>query len=497
MQISTQQIDKIVQQVLSNMQGAGAAAAAPYTAPAQYGTFSAAASAPSVSFAGAGGDNGVFENVDDAIEAAWKAQRLWATEYKVEDRQRVVEAIRTVSRAHVEEWSRKVVEETGMGRYEDKVEKHLATINKTPGPECLTTDAMTGDAGLMLEEYAPFGVICAITPTTNPTETIINNTISMISGGNTVVFNVHPRAKRVSAECLQVLHRAIVDAGGPQNLITMTREPTMENVDHMSKNPKVRLMAGTGGMGMVNTLLRSGKKCIGAGAGNPPVIVDETANVELAAQKIYEGASFDNNILCFAEKEAFVVEANYEGFIYNIQKAGAYLLSPQETEKLVGICMKRRKDGNGFEVNKDWVGKDAALILSQIGVSVPESCRLAVCQVTADHPFVQVEQMMPVLPVVRCSSFEEAMEKALQAEHGNRHTSSIFSQDVTHMTQFARLIETTIYVKNSCTKAGVGIGGEGHCTMTIAGPTGEGITCAKSFCRKRRCMLAEGGLRII
>ncbi len=496
MQISTQQIDRIVQQVLSNMQGAGNNAP---TIPAPSGSTFSSIAAPAA-FAGSsakGGDEGVFENVDDAIEAAWIAQRSWATDYKVEDRQRVIEKIRTVSRAHVEEWSRKVVEETAMGRYEDKVEKHLAVINKTPGPECLTTEAMTGDAGLMLEEYAPFGVICAITPTTNPTETIINNTISMIAGGNSVVFNVHPRAKRVSAECLQVIHRAIVDAGGPQNLITMTREPTMENVDHMAKNPKVRLMAGTGGMGMVNTLLHSGKKCIGAGAGNPPVIVDETANVELAARKIYEGASFDNNILCFAEKEAFVVESNYEGFLYNIQKEGAYLLSAQETEKLVSVCMKRKKDGNGYEVNKDWVGKDASVILAQAGIKVPDSCRLAVCQVSADHPFVQVEQMMPILPVVRCADFAEAMEKALQAEHGNRHTSSIFSQDVTHMTQFARLIETTIYVKNSCTKAGVGIGGEGHCTMTIAGPTGEGITCARSFCRKRRCMLAEGGLRII
>ena len=268
---------------------------------------SAAPAAYTAAPGGAAGDRGVFENVDDAVEAAWKAQRDWAANYKIEDRQRIIEAIRRCARAHVEEWCHKIVEETGMGRYEDKVEKHLAVINKTPGPECLTTEAKSGDAGLMLEEYAPFGVICSITPTTNPTETIINNTISMIAGGNTVVFNVHPRAKRVSADCLQALNTAIIEAGGPANLITMTREPTMENVDKMAANPKIRLMAGTGGMGMVNALLRSGKKCIGAGAGNPPVIVDETADIELAGRKIYEGASFDNNILCFAEKEVFAV----------------------------------------------------------------------------------------------------------------------------------------------------------------------------------------------
>lgn len=492
MNVSSQDIEEIVKKVVFNLQAEQFSSGTASQAAGTGAVRAAAAPAPT----GHGGDWGVFDDVDDAVEEAWKAQRIWATEYKIEDRKVIVEAIRRCAREHVEEWCHKIIEETGMGRYEDKVEKHLAVINKTPGPECLTTEAISGDAGLMLEEYAPFGVIASITPTTNPTETIINNTISMISGANTVVFNVHPRAKRVSADCLQALNHAIVDAGGPANLITMTREPTMENVDKLSANPKVRLMAGTGGMGMVNALLHSGKKCIGAGAGNPPVIVDETADVELAASKIYEGASFDNNILCFAEKEAFVVEPSYDGFLYNIQKAGAYLLTPQQTEQLVKICLKPGKDG-GHVVNKDWVGKDAAVILRQIGVKVSDSCRLAVCEVPKDHPFVLVEQMMPIFPIVKCSSFEEAEEAALVAEHGNRHTASIFSKDVYHMTDFARKIETTIYVKNSCTKAGVGIGGEGHCTMTIAGPTGEGITCAKSFCRKRRCMLADGALRII
>ncbi len=483
MDITSSQIEAIVKQVLAGM---GPQAVKKAAAPAAGNTF----------VSSDGGDRGVFTDVDAAVEAAWKAQRKWVT-FKIEERQRVIEEIRRTARGHIEEWAGKVLEETGMGRYEDKVEKHIAVINKTPGPECLTTDAISGDAGLMIEEYAPFGVICSITPTTNPTETIINNTISMISGGNSVVYNVHPRAKRVSAECVQILNEAIVRAGGPANLITMLKDPTMETVDQLAANPKIRLMAGTGGMGMVNALLRSGKKCIGAGAGNPPVIVDETADLELAAQKIYEGASFDNNILCFAEKEVFVVEPNFDGFMHLIEKAGAYRANAEETQKLVSLCLQQKKDGSGYEVNKTWVGQNASKILAAIGVQVPDSCRLAVLDVPVDHPFVLVEQLMPVLPVVRCRSFEEAMEYALAAEHGNRHTSSIFSKNVDHLTTFGRLIETTIYVKNSCTKAGVGIGGEGHCTMTIAGPTGEGITCAKSFCRRRRCMLADGGLRII
>ena len=390
-------------------------------------------------------------------------------------------------------------EETGYGIVVDKVTKnqyaseHVWNYMRNKK----TCGVISEDKAYGVKKVAsPKGVIAAITPTTNPTETIINNTISMIAGGNTVVFNVHPRAKRVSADCLQALNTAIIEAGGPANLITMTREPTMENVDKMAANPKIRLMAGTGGMGMVNALLRSGKKCIGAGAGNPPVIVDETADIELAGRKIYEGASFDNNILCFAEKEVFAVNTAYDGLLHELQKQGAYLLNKAQTEQLVNIVLQPKK-GGGHEVNKKWVGKDAARILETIGVHVPDTCRLAICEVPADHPFVLVEQMMPVLPIVRCQNFEQAVEDAVVAEHGNRHTASIFSKDVDHMTRFARVIETTIYVKNSATKAGVGIGGEGHCTMTIAGPTGEGITCAKSFCRRRRCMLAEGGLRII
>ena len=238
MDISSQEIESIVRKVLSGMETTKAPAKPAY---------SAAPSMPQTSAYGApasvNGDLGVFDHVEDAIEAAWKAQRIWITKFKIEDRQRVIEAMRRASRAHIEEWCHKIVAETEMGRYEDKVAKHLAVINKTPGPECLTTDAISGDTGLMLEEYGPFGVIAAITPTTNPTETIINNSISMIAGGNTVVFNVHPRAKNVCRECLQVLNRAIIDAGGPENLLTMTKEPTMENVDKLAASPKIRAAA--------------------------------------------------------------------------------------------------------------------------------------------------------------------------------------------------------------------------------------------------------------
>ncbi len=473
MEISANEIERIVRSVLAGLDRTGAVSAQ----------------------ASPGGCRGVFERCEDAIDAAFTAQKDWYMNYKVEDRERIIAAIRKVSLEHAEDFSKRVREETGMGRYEDKIQKHISVINGTPGTECLKTEAISGDAGLMLEERGPFGVIGSITPSTNPTETMIHNTISMIAGGNAVVFNVHPGAKRACAYALQILHDTIVENGGPAGLITMTAEPTMETVDILTSSPRIRLMVGTGGMPMVNALLRSGKKTIGAGAGNPPVVVDETADIKLAAKEIYRGASFDNNLLCLAEKEVFAVESIEKELVYNMVSEGAYLLSEAQTKALLDIVFLQR-DGR-YEVNKKWVGKDAGLMLEQLGITDKPDTRLLICEVPHDHPFVMVEQLMPVLPIVSCRDFEEAAEYAVVAESGNRHTASMFSKNVDHMTYFAKRIETTIFVKNGATLKGVGIGGEGHASMTIAGPTGEGLTCARSFTRFRRCQLADGGLRIV
>lgn len=477
--MDAREIELIVKQVLSNID----------LTQINAGTYTAQQSTGS-----SRGDYGVFERVEDAIDAAYEAQRKYLADCTLEDRNRIIAAIRKVSREHAKEFAKMIVEESKMGRYEDKVQKNLVVIDKTPGTECLTTDAISADAGLMLEEYAPFGLIGAITPVTNPTETIINNTISMIAGGNSIIFNVHPSAKRVCAYCLQTLNRTIVENGGPADLITMAKEPTMENVEKISQSPKVRLMVGTGGMPMVNALLRSGKKTIGAGAGNPPVVVDDTADITLAAKEIYYGASFDNNLLCLAEKEVFVMDRVADELMEKMVAEGAYRLNSSELEKILALVFIH--DEKGYHVNKKWVGKDAALMLEEIGIHRPE-VRLLICETPADHPFVLVEQLMPVLPIVKCRTFEEAVEGAYRAESGNRHTASMFSKNVDNMTRFAKKIETTIFVKNGATLKGVGIGGNGFTTMTIAGPTGEGITCARSFTRRRRCMLADGGFRIV
>lgn len=452
------------------------------------------------------GDRGVFERAEDAVEAAARAQAHYVKNCKMEDRERIIQAIRQATLDHVEPLARLIWEETKLGKPEHKALKLELTARKTPGTEDLQTQAMSGDNGLTIVEEAPFGVIGAVTPVTNPAETIVNNAIGMLAAGNAVVFNVHPSSKRCSAYAVQMIHDAIVRAGGPANLVTMVREPTMDSLKAIVESPRVSLLVGTGGPGLVRTLLRSGKKAIGAGAGNPPVVVDETADLEHAAREIVKGASFDNNILCIAEKEVFVVDRAADELIFHMLNNGAYMLGRSELEQVMRFALTRdeAEAARGctdvsrlYHAAKEWIGKDAQSFLDRIGVRTDRKVDLLICEVDFDHPFVQLEQMMPILPIVRAKNLDEAIGMAVRAERANRHTAIMHSRNVDHLTKFARAIGTTVFVKNASSLAGVGFGGEGYTTMTIAGPTGEGLTSARTFTRKIRCVLAEGGFRII
>ena len=466
-------------------------------------------SAPGVVTGGAAslaGDLGVFERPEDAIEAAHRAQREYAQKFGMEDRERIIRAIRQATLDHKEGLARRMWEETKLGRLEHKVAKVELTALKTPGTEDLETRAVTGDNGLTLTELAPYGVIGAITPVTNPAETIINNAIGMLAAGNSVVFNVHPSAKGCSMFTVQLINKAIMNAGGPPDLVTMVKEPTMETLDVIVKSPLVSLLVGTGGPGLVRTILASGKKAIGAGAGNPPVVVDETADLEHAAKQIVLGAAFDNNILCIGEKEVFVVDKAADELIFHLLNNGAYMLGRRELEQIMEFALVSDIPGarpscsgdewRSWHPAKEWIGKDARLFLERIGIR-DKNPELLICEVDFDHPLVQIEQMMPILPIVRTRSLDEAIEMAVQAEHGNRHTAVMHSRNVDNLTKFARAIRTTIFVQNGSSLAGVGYGGEGFTTMTIAGPTGEGLTSARTYTRKIRRVLAGGGLRNI
>jgi propionaldehyde dehydrogenase len=430
---------------------------------------------------------GIFQDMNDAVEAAWHAQKQ-LVKFNLETRGKFIEAMRKEARKHVELFAKMAVEESGMGRYEDKVLKNIVAIEKTPGIEDLRSEAYTGDDGLTLIELSPYGVIGAITPTTNPTETVICNAIGMIAAGNTVVFSPHPSAKNTSLKSVEILNRAIVEAGGPSNLLTTVSDPTLEQAEIMMKHKKVNMLVATGGPGVVKAVLSSGKKAIGAGAGNPPAVVDDTADIEKAAKDIISGCSFDNNLPCVAEKEVIVLDSVADYLIFNMKKHGAYEIKDADVlNRLQALISDER--GNP---NRDFVGKNADYILSKIGIDCDPSTKVIIMEVEKSHPFVVGELMMPVLPIVRVKDIDEAIALAVKVEHGFRHTAIMHSKNIDHLTRFAKEIQTTIFVKNGPSYAGIGVGGEGYTTFTIAGPTGEGLTSAKSFARTRRCTLVGG-----
>ena len=429
---------------------------------------------------------GVFDNMSDALAAVDKAYKFYRS-YSVEQREKMIANIRKLTLAEAENMAILGVEETGMGRVSDKIIKHQLVANKTPGTEDLNTTAWTGDDGLTLVEMAPYGVIGSITPSTNPSETVICNSIGMIAGGNGVVFNPHPNACRTANYAVDLVNRAIIEAGGPENLVVSVASPTMDSSKEMMTSPIVKMLVATGGPGVVRTLLSSGKKAIGAGAGNPPVIVDDSADIAKAGKDIVAGASFDNNLPCIAEKECFAISSIADELIDSMIKNGAYMLNSTQAEQLKKIALVE-KDGK-YSINKKWVGKDASLFLKELGID--SDARLIICETDEMHPFVQVEMMMPILAIVRVNTIEEAIEMAVKAEHGNRHSAHIHSKNIDHLTAFARAVETTIFVKNAPSYAGIGAGGEGYTTFTIAGPTGEGLTAAHSFTRARRCVMVD------
>lgn len=429
---------------------------------------------------------GVFDDMDRAVEAAYHAHKKLESA-SLELRAKVIAAMRVAAEAETPRISEMAVQETGLGRVDDKLKKNALVTHKTPGLEILRPQAWSGDHGLMLVERAPFGVIGAITPTTNPTETIICNAIGMVAGGNAVVFNVHPSAKGVSNYLVSKLNDAIVGVGGPENLITSMADPTIESAGALMKHKGIRLLVVTGGPGVVAAAMNSGKRAIAAGPGNPPVVVDETADLTRAAKGIVSGGSLDNCIVCVAEKEIIAVSEIADQLKKLCVEHGAYEVKGPMIERLRKLVVQ----DDGLHPHKDWVGKDATKILEAIGVKAPASTRMIIVEGDESSPFVQGELLMPVLGFVRVPTVEEAIAMAKRVEHGFGHTAAMYSTDIDNLHAMARTINTSIFTKNAPTYAGLGLGGEGYTSFTIASPTGEGLTNATHFTRERRCTLVD------
>ena len=421
------------------------------------------------------------DEVTALTRRAKEAQAVWHSDFNIAAKTAVVAKLREDLRPHVEELARLALEDTGMGRLDDKIAKKKVAIEKTPGPEYFTTRAVSGDNGLVLEELSPFGVIASICPSTNPVASVINNTICMISGGNAVVFAPHPGAIRCTHRTVELVMKSLKESGAPDGLISSLQHVSMDAMKALMTHPNVNMISATGGPGVVAAALQSGKPAIGAGPGNPPVVVDETADLEKAAVDIITGSSFDNNLQCIADE----LKAH-------MLKNGAFeVKDPAKIEELRKLVL----DEKG-KINRKWVGRDATRILEQIGYKVPASTRIALVETDELHPFAQEELLMPILPFIRVADFGEALAMAKRLEHGFRHSACIHSTNVNNMSRMAREMQTTMFVKNSASVASIGVGGDCPTAFTIATTTGQGPTTPASFCRMRRCVL-HGSFRII
>ena len=435
----------------------------------------------------------LFASVDEASEAAGIAQKA-LLDLGLAGRSTIVDAMREAALKYAEGLGQLAVRETGLGKMPDKRLKIELAARKTPGAEDIQTEAWSGDHGLTITEPAPYGVMGTITPSTNPASTVVNNSISAISAGNAIVINAHPSAKQVSTRTAEILHDAIVSAGGPPSLVTAIKDPNKESALALMKSRKIDLLLVTGGAEVVHLAMTSGTRAICAGPGNPPVVVDETADIKKAANCIVYGASFDNNVLCTAEKETFAVDKIFNQLKREMSSVGGYELKDSELRKVLSVAVVEDKQKTGIrfpKVNREFVGKSAATIAQTAGISVPQETRLLFFEAEWDHPLVMAEQLMPLHPVVRCKDIEEAMEWAVAVEHKFEHTFIMHSTNIANLSKMAQLCNGNIFVKNGPSMAGLGLNAEGFCTLSIAGTTGEGMTRARTFCRPRRCTLVD------
>jgi aldehyde dehydrogenase len=475
MQMTEDLIRSVVQQVLSQMGNTAAAGNG---------------SVPT----GPSGKYGVYPSADTAVSAAEKAFQAYRTR-PLADRKKAVDCIRTICVEQAEELGRMELEETKIGRLDHKIAKLRDAIPLVPGVEYLRTENWSGDNGLTLSDYAPFGVIGAITPVTHSLPTLAGNAINMLAAGNTVVLNAHPSGARVAAEGVRRFNKAIYQAIGLDDLLTIIDPPTLESAAALFDHKGVRLLVVTGGPQVARAALSSKRRAIVAGPGNPPVVVDATACLDNAARSIVEGGAFDNNLLCIGEKQVFAVADIFDKLMEAVARHGSYRLNSGQIDALTRAAFKKGDDG-ALHVNKDLVGQDPAVLAKSAGVEVPRGTQILFGETGAEHPFVDHEQMMPFIPFVRVSNVERAMALAKESEHGYGHTAILHSRDTSVMEKMGRLMDCTVFVVNGPSTAGLGLGGEGVLSFSIAGPTGEGVTTPLTFCRQRRTAIA-GGMRFV
>ena len=429
----------------------------------------------------------IYSSVTDAVAAAKGAYSRY-TKLTLNERQEILEGVKKALRPIANELAAMTVSETGMGNVSDKAQKIKLAIEKTPGVEDLITEVNTGDHGMTLYELSSFGIVCAVQPCTNPCATLISNTIGMLAAGNAIIHCPHPRAVKVSQFLTTIISETIRSISGIDNLVVTLHVSLMGFTTEVMSHPDVDLVVCTGGSGSLRQAMTSGKKVIGAGPANPVAIVDATANFEKAARDIVRGASFDNNLMCTSEKCMVVEEKAADRFIFELLKNGVYYVkNEEEIQKLLDAAVT-----GDFVINKKLEGRSANEILEYAGIPCNGTIKLIVAETERIHPFVTLELLMPLVPLVKAADFEEALEIALDVEQGYKHTATIHSESIEHLNQAAKEMQTSVFVKNGPSFMGIGFDKEGHTSFTIATTTGEGTTTARHFARRRRCTLTSG-----
>ena len=443
------------------------------------------------------GKFGVFATAEEACEAAQEAF-LQLKEKGIEARRKIENIVKTMAEKNAEPWGKIEFEETKIGRLDHKIAK-LGLIKLVPGVDWLRPDARSGDHGITLEEYTPFGVVGAITPSTHSIPTLSGNIVNICAAGNSVVFNAHPSAAKCAAVAVRAYNEAIYRETGIENIACIIEKPSLDSFNALCKNEFTRLLLVTGGPMVVKAAMQTGKRAICAGPGNPPVFVDDTCCPTRAAKAIISGAAFDNNLLCIGEKQVFVLDHVADKLMQRMSENGAVKLNASQLEKLTKAAFTITPGQGGgcahAHTNKDFIGKDTSVLAHAAGINIPSGTQLLFGETDAMHPFVQEEQMMPMIPIVRVKSVEEGIALSLQSEHNYKHTAIIHSHDVENITAMARALDTTLFVKNGASPCGLGLGGEGYLSFSIATPTGEGITNPRTFTRVRRCVMVDN-LRI-
>ena len=493
-------IRDVVAEVLGKLGGTATASTKPSPAPSpapksdSCGCDTKKTSAANVALRG---KFGVFATAEEACGAAQEAF-LQLKQGGIAARRKIEEIVKALAEKNAEAWGKIEFDETKIGRLDHKIAK-LGLIKLVPGVDWLRPDARSGDNGITLEEYTPFGVVGAITPSTHSIPTLSGNIVNICAAGNSVVFNAHPSAARCAAVAVRAYNEAIYRETGIENVVCIIEKPTLDSFNALCKNEFTRLLLVTGGPMVVKAAMQTGKRAICAGPGNPPVFVDDTCCPTRAAKAIISGAAFDNNLLCIGEKQVFVLEQVADKLMQKMSENGAVKLNQSQLDNLTKAAFTITPGQGGgcaqAHTNKDYIGKDPSVLAQAAGINLPSGTQLLFGETDAMHPFVQEEQMMPMIPIVRVKSVEEGIERSLQSEHNYKHTAIIHSHDVENITAMARALDTTLFVKNGASPCGLGLGGEGYLSFSIATPTGEGITNPRTFTRVRRCVMVDN-LRI-